>query len=185
MTNILSTEDKNKIYINYIESPVGNIMLAAKDEKLIGAWIQGQKYFANKLGRDVTETDNCQVLEVAKDWFMEYFSGNKPDINRVPMAPNGSEFAKEVWQILKEIPYGEVITYGEIAKIMAKERGLAKMSAQAVGGAVGHNPLSIIVPCHRVVGTNGNLTGYAGGLEKKIQLLAHEGLDMGKFSMPK
>ena len=102
----------------------------------------------------------------------------------MPLAPEGSDFRKEVWDILCTIPYGEVMTYGQIADIIAERHGKAKMSAQAVGGAVGHNPISVIIPCHRVVGTNGSLTGYAGGLSKKITLLKHEGVDTDSFIIP-
>ena len=114
----------------------------------------------------------------------DYFAGNKPQLSKLPIAPIGGEFRQQVWKILTEIPYGELTTYGSIAKEVAKRMGKEKMSAQAVGGAVGHNPISIIIPCHRVVGSNGSLTGYAGGIEKKIKLLKHEGIDMTKFFVP-
>ncbi|MCI9156887.1 MAG: methylated-DNA--[protein]-cysteine S-methyltransferase, partial [Lawsonibacter sp.] len=117
-------------------------------------------------------------------WLDRYFAGERPAISELPLAPIGSEFRKEVWQVLCEIPYGETTTYGEISQKIAARRGLERMSAQAVGGAVGHNPISIIVPCHRVVGSNGSLTGYAGGLQKKIKLLTHEGVDMERFFVP-
>lgn len=109
----------------------------------------------------------------------------KPEINRLPLKPMGSEFRQLVWKILMEIPYGELTTYGNIAKEAAFRMGKERMSAQAVGGAVGHNPISIIIPCHRVVGTTGSLTGYAGGMEKKIKLLTHEGGDMTKLFVPR
>ena len=114
-----------------------------------------------------------------------YFNGEKPKINELEISPIGSEFRKSVWEILKSIPYGEVITYNDIAKELAKQKGIKKMSAQAVGGAVGHNPISIIIPCHRVVGTNGSLTGYAGGIKRKIYLLEHEKVNMNKLFVPK
>lgn len=119
-----------------------------------------------------------------KKWLDRYFNNEKPSIDELPLAPIGTDFRKEVWRILCEIPYGEVITYGEIARKIATSRRINRMSSQAVGGAVGHNPFTIIVPCHRVVGNNGNLTGYAGGIDKKIKLLTHEGLDMSKFFVP-
>ena len=124
------------------------------------------------------------MLLQAKKWLDRYCNGEKPDISELPLAPMGSDFRKEVWDILCTIPYGEVMTYGQIADIIAKRHGKAKMSAQAVGGAVGHNPVSLIIPCHRVVGTNGSLTGYAGGLGKKITLLKHEGVDTDKLIVP-
>ena len=122
---------------------------------------------------------------MGKDWLDDYFAGKKPEISDLPLAPIGSKFRQEVWKTLMEIPYGEVITYGRIAKELIERTGVKNMSSQAVGGAVGHNPISIIIPCHRVVGSNGSLTGYSGGLEKKIKLLQHEGIDTSKFSIPK
>lgn len=139
--------------------------MASDGESLCGLWFDGQKYFASTV-KGETEDKTLPVFEQTKKWLDIYFSGNEPDF-MPKLSLNGSEFRKAVWDILLKIPYGSVMTYGEIAKILAKQRGVAKMSAQAVGGAVGHNPISIIVPCHRVVGTNGNLTGYAGGIDKK------------------
>lgn len=154
---------------DYYNSPIGNITMASDGESLCGLWFDGQKYFASTV-KGKTEDKTLPVFEQTKKWLDIYFSGNEPDFTP-KLSLDGSKFRKAVWDILLTIPYGSVMTYGEIAKIMAKQRGVAKMSAQAVGGAVGHNPISIIVPCHRVVGTNGNLTGYAGGIDKKISLL--------------
>lgn len=131
------------------------------------------------------ENDNLQVFKDAKNWLDRYFAKQKPDIKELPLAPIGNEFRQAVWKILCEIPYGEVTTYGEIAKKIAKIMNKSAMSAQAVGGAVGKNPVSIIIPCHRVVGTNGSLTGYAGGIDIKVKLLEHEGADMSKMFVPK
>ena len=128
--------------------------------------------------------DNLPVLQKAKAWLDRYFRGEKPKISELPLAPIGNDFRQAVWKILCEIPYGEVITYGGIAKKIAAQRGLSRMSAQAVGGAVGHNPISIIIPCHRVVGTNGSLTGYSGGLDLKIKLLDFEGVDLAPLFRP-
>lgn len=156
-------------------------MLAARDGKLIGAWIQGQKYFAGKLDEELIDVTidsdgiNRNVLQDAKCWLDEYFDGKCPEIERLPLAPEGSDFARSVWKRLCQIPYGQTVTYGEIAKEIAAQRGIARMSSQAVGGAVGHNPISIIVPCHRVIGSGGDLTGYAGGIDIKRKLLEHEG----------
>lgn len=164
---------------DYYNSPIGNITMASDGESLCGLWFDGQKYFASTV-KGETEDKTLPVFEQTKKWLDIYFSGNEPDFTP-KLSLNGSEFRKAVWDILLTIPYGSVMTYGEIAKILAKQRGVAKMSAQAVGGAVGHNPISIIVPCHRVVGTNGNLTGYAGGIDKKISLLKIEKTDVKKF----
>ena len=123
------------------------------------------------------------ALEMAKTWLDIYFSGKEPDF-MPPIHLTGSPFRLSVWKLLQQIPYGKTMTYGELARRIAGQRGISHMSAQAVGGAVGHNPISIIVPCHRVVGSDGSLTGYAGGVERKEQLLALEGVDMGKLFMP-
>ncbi len=134
---------------------------------------------------EIKENKNERILIKTKKWLDEYFNGKKPEISELDLAPIGSEFAKNVWEILCEIPYGKVTTYGEIAKKMTKIMHKEKMSAQAVGGAVGHNPISIIIPCHRVVGANGSLTGYAGGIDKKIYLLKHEQVNMENLFVPK
>ena len=125
------------------------------------------------------------VFDRTKDWLDRYFDGEKPVADELPLAPVGRKFRHEVWRILCEIPYGEVITYGDIAKKMAAKMGRTSMSGQAIGGAVGHNPVSIIIPCHRVVGANGSLTGYAGGIPAKIKLLELEGVDMSRLFVPK
>lgn len=162
------------IYTSFYKSPIGEILLASKDNKLIGAWIEGQKYYLEKLDCNIQENDTEEILIKAKKWLDRYFNLEKPDIRELTLAPIGGEFRQRVWKILCQIPYGETITYGEIAKQIAKEMGKVKMSAQAVGGAVGHNPISIIIPCHRVIGVNGNLTGYAGGIDIKRKLLKLE-----------
>ena len=162
----------------------GKILLASKDNKLIGLWIDGQKYFLGNLKEEMQEKEDEIIFVKTKKWLDRYFNGEKPKISELDLAPMGSDFAKNVWKILCEIPYGEVTTYGEIAKKMAKIMNKDKMSAQAVGGAVGHNPISIIIPCHRVVGSNGSLTGYAGGIDKKIKLLEHENVDMSNLYIP-
>lgn len=173
------------IYTLNYDSPVGRLLLAEKDGSLIGLWMEGQKYYSASFREEMSEKPDSPVLCQTKQWLDRYFSGNKPQINELPLSPVGSEFRKAVWKILCEIPYGQTTTYGEIAQKMAEDRGLETMSAQAVGGAVGHNPVSIIIPCHRVVGTNGSLTGYAGGMEKKIWLLTYEGADMNGLFIPK
>ena len=165
-------------------SPIGKLLLAEKNEVLVGLWMEGQKYFMGSLQEEIKENSSSPVLNQTKQWLDRYFSKDNPSIRELPLSPDGSAFCKEIWNILCEIPYGQVTTYGKISKKIAARRGLKRMSAQAVGGAVGHNPISIIIPCHRVVGTNGSLTGYAGGIEKKIRLLALEGVDMDRYCQP-
>ena len=172
------------IYTAQYDSPVGRMFLAAKSDTLIGLWMEGQKYFFGSLKESVTAQKNHPVLLAASDWLDRYFAGEKPLISELKLAPEGSEFRQAVWQILCEIPYGELTTYGAIAKKIAVQFHRPHMSAQAVGGAVGHNPISIIIPCHRVIGANGNLTGYAGGINKKIQLLQHENVNMDRLFVP-
>ena len=170
-------------FIQHYDSPMGGILLAADEIGLVGLWFDGQKYFARDLPEERIERDTPALTE-AKRWLDIYFTGKEPDF-LPPLHPIGSAFRRDVWDILLEIPYGQTTTYGEIARQLVAKRSLPRMSAQAVGGAVGHNKISIIIPCHRVVGTNGSLTGYAGGIEKKIKLLELEQTDMTRFFMPK
>lgn len=165
-------------------SPVGTITLACQDNQLVGLWLEGQKYFGDTIPEDMEEKDDIPIFHETKNWLDRYFSGEKPAISELSMAPIGGEFRQIVWEILCAIPYGEVTTYGTIAKQVAEKTG-KNMSAQAVGGAVGHNPISIIIPCHRVVGSTGSLTGYAGGVKTKIKLLELEGVDTSHFYIPK
>lgn len=170
-------------YTSKYESPLGSILMAADEKGLTGLWFEGQKYFALYL-QEENEEKELSVFEQAKKWLTIYFSGREPDF-KVPLHFTGTEFQNEVWKMLYEIPYGQTTTYGHIAKHLAKKKGMERMSAQAVGGAVGHNEISIIVPCHRVVGSNGNLTGYAGGIDKKIALLKLEKGYKDTFFVPK
>ncbi|TJX13457.1 methylated-DNA--[protein]-cysteine S-methyltransferase [Tissierella creatinini] len=172
-------------YSTHYKSPVGDILLASDENNLIGLWIGDQKYIGNTMPKDIIGKDDILILQEGIKWLNDYFAGKKPKLSKLPLAPIGGEFKQEVWKILLEIPYGELTTYGNIAKEVAKRMGKDRMSAQAVGGAVGHNPIGIIIPCHRVVGTNGSLTGYAGGIEMKIKLLEHEGVDMNGLFLPK
>lgn len=173
-------------YTGGYDSPLGRITLACDEkENLVGLWMEGQKYFLGTLPEEPVYRDDLSIFTQTRDWLERYFSGNRPDPKELPLAPIGGNFRQEVWGILREIPYGQIMTYGEIARTVAARRGLASMSGQAVGGAVGHNPISIVIPCHRVVGTGGSLTGYAGGIEKKIKLLELEGVDMSHLSVPK
>lgn len=169
-------------YTTTYQSPVGEILLAADDIGLTGLWFEGEKYYALSLDKEHEEKEIPVFAEV-KRWLDIYFIGKKPDF-MPPIHMIGTPFQMEVWGLLREIPYGKTTTYGDLAKQIAKRRGLERMSAQAVGFAVGRNEISLIVPCHRVVGTNGSLTGYAGGIHKKIQLLAHEGVDVDKLFVP-
>ena len=169
-------------YTSHYRSPIGNILLAADEVGLTGLWFEGQKYFALYLDKEHEEKE-IPIFEKAKEWLDIYFAGKEPDFT-VPLHFTGTDFQNEVWEILCAIPYGRTMTYGEIAKQIAAKKGLPRMSAQAVGGAVGRNGISVIVPCHRVVGANGSLTGYAGGIDKKIKLLQLEKADMRPLFAP-
>lgn len=169
-------------YISYYKSPLGDLLLSNDEQGLTGIWFSGGKYFAKVLSSDYREQENS-ILAETKKWLDMYFSGKEPDFTP-PLHITGSDFRKRVGEIMLGIPYGKTISYGDIAKIIAQERGIAKMSAQAVGGAVGHNPISIIIPCHRVVGTNGSLTGYGGGINRKIKLLTLEKVNLRQFFIP-
>ena len=192
----------NEIHTTTYESPIGLLYLAEQDGLLIGLWMEGQKYFGQSGGKTVwsmgrsdgaiaiaeqrnrtrvrpSEQTNKEealpeTLALATDWLDCYFAGKRPDKIQVPLAPVGSPFRQRVWKALQEIPYGETATYGELAKRLEKKAENGKTSARAVGGAVGHNPIGILIPCHRVIGADGSLTGYAGGVERKAWLLAHE-----------
>lgn len=185
-------------YIHQYISPLGEMTLASNGEALLGVWFDGQKYFGstltgkhndrghvhrltddvycsekNKFDMSECEPKSLPIFQQADKWLDIYFSGKAPDFTP-PMHIEATDFCRTVWEILLKIPFGQTMTYGEIAKKIAKQRGLERMSAQAVGGAVGHNPFSLIIPCHRVVGVKGKLTGYAGGIDKKKWLLAME-----------
>jgi len=170
-------------FIQHYDSPLGSILLAEDGIGLTGLWFDRQKYFARDLPMERIDRDT-PVLSEARRWLDIYFTGKEPDF-LPPLHPIGSGFRQSVWEILLQIPYGKTTTYGEIARQLAEKRKLPRMSAQAVGGAVGHNEISIIIPCHRVVGTNGSLTGYAGGINKKVRLLELEHTDMTGFFVPK
>lgn len=181
-------------YTATYDSPVGVLTLAADRKGLVGLWMEGQKYFAGTVKEPMvvlpeavegepSGISRCrEVLEAAEAWLDRYFAGKKPSPDELPLAPRGNAFRQSVWSILCAIPYGQVTTYGAIAREIARKRGVARFSSQAVGGAVGHNPISIIIPCHRVVGANGRLTGYAGGIDRKRKLLAGEGVDVSRFA---
>lgn len=169
-------------YTAKYQSPLGEILLAADEVGLTGLWFDGEKFYADNLDPEHEEKE-VSVFETVRRWLELYFSGKEPDF-MPPIHMTGSPFRLSVWNLLRQIPYGKTVTYGELAKTIARQRGLSRMSAQAVGGAVGHNEISIIVPCHRVVGADGSLTGYAGGMYRKERLLALEGVDMEKLFVP-
>ena len=161
-------------YTYRFSSPLGGILLSGLDDALTGLWFEGQRLYASTLSQPCEER-LIPVLEQAICWLEQYFSGKAPEFTP-PLAPKGTPFRQAVWDILLTIPFGKTMTYGEIAARIAMQRGLSRMSAQAVGGAVGHNPISLMIPCHRVIGFDGGLTGYGGGLERKKSLLLLEGM---------
>ena len=169
-------------YTAAYQSSVGDVLLAADETGLTGLWFEGEKFYALSLDPEHEERET-PIFAITRRWLDIYFSGHEPDF-MPPVHMIGSEFRRCVWELLLQIPYGTTVTYGDLARQVARRRGLRRMSALAVGGAVGHNEISIIVPCHRVVGTNGSLTGYAGGVDKKRRLLELEGVDMEKFFVP-
>lgn len=171
------------IYTTQYNSPLGPITLACDETAITGLWFNGQKHFGNILPEHTVEKE-CSLFQRAKQWLDIYFSGREPDF-LPPLHYDSTPFRKAVCEIMLTIPYGKTMTYGEIAAEIAGQRNIKKMSAQAVGGAVGHNPISLMIPCHRVVGSNGSLTGYGGGIERKVKLLELEHSDMSGFFIPK
>jgi len=151
-------------------SPIGEMLIVSDGEAINGVWFNGQKHFKSTVDGEITVNDDLDIFIKVKNFLDDYFNGRNPEIN-FKLNPKGSKFRKKVWKILSEIPYGETMTYGEIASMISPT-----MSAQAVGGAVGANPISIIIPCHRVLGANGKLTGYAAGIDRKIELLKIENI---------
>ena len=165
------------MYTTWYQSLIGRVLLASDGDGLIGVWFENQKYFLGKTDEPIVVNDKLEIFKSTKAWLDRYFTGEKPQISEIKLKPQGTAFQQEIWKLLCEIPYGEVTTYGSIAKKAAERLGRKSMSAQAVGGAVGRNPISVIIPCHRVIGADGGLTGYAGGIDKKIFLLKNEGVD--------
>ena len=161
-------------YTTKYETPLGSVLLAADETGLTGLWFDGARYYAAGLAAQHKEKE-MPVFEKVRTWLELYFAGKRPE-GQPPLHMIGSPFRIRVWEMLLQIPYGQTMTYGELAAQIAKERGIERMSAQAVGGAVAHNPISILIPCHRMVGTNGSLTGYAGGIPRKAELLKLEGV---------
>ena len=176
---------QNNLNFAYYESPLGGITIASDEDGLVGLWFDRQKYFGQTASSPLPEMtvgqkakfdtiSLCPIFEQTKEWLDIYFTGRQPSFTP-PLHLNGSPFRLAVWQMLLDIPFGQTTTYGELARHIAREQGRTTMSAQAVGGAVGHNPIGLIVPCHRVIGADGSLTGYAAGVEKKRWLLEMEG----------
>ncbi len=174
------------IACTWYETPcIGRVLLAAGDEGIVGLWMEGQKYFGAGIPTNAMEENTEHpLIKQALAWLDRDFAGEKPSLFELPLAPQGSAFRQLVWKQLCAIPYGQTISYGQLARKVAVLQGKEHMAPLAIGGAVGHNPISIIIPCHRVVGTNGSLTGYAGGLDKKVALLKHEGAPMGRLFRP-
>lgn len=160
------------IYLTEYHSAIGDITIASDGDAVVGLWFEKSRYFGSTLEEEA-EYREVPVLVQCKAWLDIYFAGKNPGL-LPPVRLKGTPFRMDVWQMLLAIPYGTTVTYGDIAREIAARYGLDKMSAQAVGGAVGHNPIGILVPCHRVVGSSGSLTGYAGGLHRKAALLRLE-----------
>lgn len=171
------------VYTTEYASPLGRMTLACGEEAIIGLWFNGQRYFGNILQKQTVQKEHPLFAD-AKRWLDVYFSGHEPDF-LPPLRYDSTPFRKLVCEIMLTIPYGRTMTYGQITAEAAKWQGMERMSAQAVGGAVGHNPISLMIPCHRVVGTNGSLTGYGGGIARKVKLLELEHADMHGLFVPK
>lgn len=169
-------------YIDHYLSPIGKLIIVCEDNSLIGLFIEGQTIFSKQIKElKVEERKDVLILNEVKKWLDDYFMFKHPNPRLLRIKLNGTEFQKRVWNLLLDIPYGEVRTYKSLGEIIAKERNLKKMSSQAIGQAVGHNPISIIIPCHRVIGSYNKLTGYNGGIDKKIELLKIENVDLTNF----
>ncbi|HIY84302.1 methylated-DNA--[protein]-cysteine S-methyltransferase [Rubneribacter sp.] len=170
-------------FTEYETGLIGKLTLASDGENIIGCWFENDRLFGDTVDEPLAANDKLPVFEKAKAWLDRYFKGENPDIGELPLKPNGTEFRHLVWDKLKAIPYGTTTTYGEIARQLELQTG-RRVSSQAVGGAVGHNPLCVIVPCHRVMGAKGNLTGFSGGIDTKVKLLEHEHVNMATFFRP-
>ena len=179
-----TSKEAQSVYFSRYHSPLGEITLAANKNYLTGLWFVGQKHYAASHCLPCVTEHGLPVFTQIQDWLDAYFSGFAPPLNDLPLLPRGSEFRLAVWGRLCQIPYGECVTYGTVARDVATVMGKSDMSARATGGAVGHNPISLIIPCHRVIGSNNSLTGYAGGIARKMQLLKLEGVDITTLKVP-
>ncbi len=166
-------------FTSHYDSPVGKLLLASDGEHLTGLWLEGQKFYGAGLAQDTVPKDDLPVFVQTKSWLEQYFLGKQPESGTIPITFQNSGFRMQIWNLLMEIPYGETVTYGYLAKLYEQRTG-KKTAARAVGGAVGRNPISILVPCHRVVGAGGALTGYAAGTDRKKFLLEHENASSGR-----
>ena len=166
-------------------SPLGEIIILAYDNNIVGLWFAQSTGMRRFQDENATINNDLPVLNKAKKWLDDYFALKNPSISTLPLKPNGTKFEMDVFEILKRIPYGKTVAYSEIGKEIERKYKIKKMSSQAVGQAVKRNPISIIIPCHRVIGKNGSLTGYAFGIDKKLQLLKHEGVNTDSFTIPK
>ena len=172
-------------FTTYDHPDLGELVIASDGEAVTGLWMVGQKYFMAGMEGELARDDGLPVLRQAREWLDRYFADDPPDVDELPLAPRGTPFQLRVWGKLALIPYGSVRTYAEVADELAREDGRERGSARAVGTANGRNPISIIVPCHRLVGSDGSLAGYAGGVAKKLWLLRHEHVDVSGFHVPK
>ena len=167
-------------YSTSFQSPIGELLIVSNPSSLVGIWFYGQKYFAKNLSSAPIAKNNCEILQNTKQLLTQYFKNQKPNFHALPLSPQGTDFQKTVWSTLLTIPYGKITTYGSIAKQVAQQLNKPQISAQAIGNAVAHNPISIVIPCHRVLNFKGEMTGYAGGIDKKQYLLQLEGLELNQ-----
>lgn len=171
-------------FYSVINTKIGDLILTANQTGLTTIEYFSQERL-DRLRKNFKSAIDRTIFLEARDWFDDYFAGKNPEIERLATDPKGTDFQKEVWHILRKIPFGKTVTYGDIATEIVKKSGKKSMSAQAVGHAIGQNPLVILTPCHRVLGQNNNLTGYSGGIDRKIFLLEHEGLNTKDYHLPK
>lgn len=176
---------QSSIYRTEYESElIGPITLASDGNAIVGCWFGNDRYFGYGVSAPMEPKDDLPVFEQARRWLDRYFAGKAPDPRELPLSAHATPFQLQVREAMLDIPYGETTTYGAIAMRIAEKTG-KRSSARAVGGAVGRNPLCVIAPCHRVVGSDGSLTGFGGGLDMKVKLLEHEGVDLSRFYRPK
>lgn len=171
---------QSHLFARKLATPPGLATLVSNGAALVALWLPGQRPFCGDKCLEPAPDD--RALNLASAWLAAYFAGKRPDPAVLPLAPAGSPFRQRVWRLLMQIPYGQCTTYGAIARQIASECGIKRMSAQAVGGAVGHNPIAVIIPCHRVVGSGCSIGGYNGGIPLKLLLLRIEGVDMERYA---